>query len=85
VARSGALKPFRFHAATLAAALLYLLAAPAGASAGVDPGGAAVGNPGPGAGAGGSVRTVASSPHVLTVRIRSVRCVPAPRCSLNPH
>jgi len=96
VASSGSLKPFRFQAATLAAALLYLLAAPAGASAAASPGGAAVANPGPGAsstgaltgksgGPGASVRTVASSPHVLSVRIRSVRCVPAPKCSLNPH
>jgi hypothetical protein len=123
VASAGALKPFRFHAATLAVALLYLLAAPPGATARINPGGAAAGNAAPGAGAGsagtaggksggaaggksggaavkptgalagksggagagGSARTVASSPHVLSVRIRSVRCVPAPRCSLNPR
>src|SRR5262249_42399472 len=89
VASSGPVKPFSFHAVTLAAALLCLLPAPAGASASarVNPGGAAVGSAGPGAGAGsaGTVRTAASSPHVLSVRIRSVRCVPAPKCSLNPR
>ena len=67
MARSGALKPFRFHAATLAAALLQVLALPAGAGAAVNPGGAG------------------SSPHVLSVRIGSVRCVPAAKCSSNPH
>src|SRR5262249_57508287 len=40
---------------------------------------------GAGAGSAGTVRTAASSPHVLSVRIRSVRCVPAPKCSLNPR
>ena len=111
MARSGSLKPFRFNAATrfgaatLAAALLALLALPAGAGAGVNPGGAAVGNPAPGAGAGSGgaasdkspgatgaksggasvVRGVASSPQVLLVRITSVRCVPALKCSRDPH
>jgi peptidoglycan hydrolase-like protein with peptidoglycan-binding domain len=77
------------HAATLAAALLQLLALPAGASASVNTGGAAVGSKPGGAGlggsVGGSVRSVASSPHVLSVRIISVRCVPAAKCSRNAH
>jgi len=76
VASSGAIKPFRFLAATLAAALLGMLGAAAGGAAAANPGGTSV---------GASTRTVAASPHVLTIRIRSVGCVPASKCSLNPH
>jgi hypothetical protein len=69
--------------------LLLLLAAPARDATAASSGGTA-----PAGGAGGTSRapragapigTGSSSPHVLSVRIKSVRCVPVSRCGTNPR
>jgi peptidoglycan hydrolase-like protein with peptidoglycan-binding domain len=81
----------RSLAAALAAALLCSLAALAGAATiavAAGPGGAAsLGGASPAAPAPAPAEktTTASSPHVTTVRITSVSCVPAVKCSGNPH
>lgn len=87
----------RLRATTLAAILLCLPATLAGApralatSAGgaVSPGGAATTAPAPAKPAptkpAPKGTTQATSPHVTSVRITSVSCVPAARCSGNPH
>jgi hypothetical protein len=72
-------------AAALVAALLCTLAAPRPAAA-TGPGGTAS----PGAVASPTSRAssghaVSLSPHVRSVRITSVSCVPASKCSANPH
>jgi hypothetical protein len=82
----------RFVAATVTAALLCVLAPRPSSAAAANPGGTqAAGGPtttgGPGS-SGGSSTTAsskASSPHVTSVRIERVACVPVAHCSGNPH
>jgi Putative peptidoglycan binding domain len=74
---------FRFLAAAAATSALCCLSIPTGPAMAATAGGTA-----PVSG-GHSSRTTASkassSPHVTTVRITSVSCTPAARCSGNPH
>jgi len=76
-------------AATLAAALACALAAlgggPAAAAAAGTGGAAPAGGAGPTTAAPGTGTRSAASPHVTSVRIASVRCVPEARCSANPR
>jgi peptidoglycan hydrolase-like protein with peptidoglycan-binding domain len=78
-----------FLAAAVAAILLCSLAVLGGATANALAAGA--GGTASGGGASPSTplpaanTTVATSPHVTTVRITSVSCVPAVKCSGNPH
>jgi putative peptidoglycan binding protein len=73
----------------VAAAMACALGQPAPSAASNAGGAAPVGSPGgrpailPSSSAAPTV--ISSSPHVTTIRISTVRCVPAPQCSLNPH
>ncbi|HYM44718.1 MAG TPA: peptidoglycan-binding domain-containing protein [Solirubrobacteraceae bacterium] len=68
--------------AAAAVSLLCLLAQAPPAGAATNPGGTA---PAGGAAPAGGVSTPTASPHVKTVRIASVKCVPVGRCSANPR
>jgi hypothetical protein len=85
---TGAHKQSRFVAGAVFALLLALAlaAVPRGALA-ADAGGtqAAGGAPATKTSGGTSTKAKASSPHVTSVRIESVACVPAVHCSGNPH
>jgi peptidoglycan hydrolase-like protein with peptidoglycan-binding domain len=95
LASTDAHKRSRLLAAAVAALLLSLCGAPRGAAA-TNPGGSPPsGGVGPTASGccngrtphatgGGSASGLASA-HVFTIRITRVRCVPAARCSGNPH
>jgi peptidoglycan hydrolase-like protein with peptidoglycan-binding domain len=82
---------FTFVAAALTVLLACLLSARALPARAASPGG----TPAAGQSAGGSApvagpqarasKPASASPHVLSVRITSVRCVPASKCSANPH
>ena len=72
-------------AAALVAALACALAAPRGAAATGAGGTASPGVVANGTSEASSGRPASLSPHVRNVRITSVRCVPASRCSANPH
>ncbi len=99
MASTGAHKRSRFVAGTAMALLLFVLAArplPAGAAdaGGTQAAGGAAGGTSTAKGGGSStsksgdsptVEGKASSPHVTSVRIQSVTCVPAAHCSGNPH
>ncbi len=88
MASKGAHKQSRFAVATAVAALLCLLAAFPVAALAVNAGGTqSAGGATTPATTGGSTTTKssASSPHVTSVRITSVSCVPIAHCSGNSH
>ncbi len=78
----------RLTAVIAVAALLCVLACTPLPATAANPGGtqAASGTTtSKGGGASTTTKTQASSPHVTSVRIQSVACVPAAHCSGNPH
>jgi len=98
LASTSAHKRLRFLAAAAASSLLcalalgvlvaVLLGHPSPAAATGNPGGATAPGRATGktsTGSGGESTSNASSPHVKTVRIVSVSCTPAAKCSGNPH
>jgi Putative peptidoglycan binding domain len=95
LASTGAHKRSTFLAATAAAALLWSFGNSPGAAAAANAGGTAAGTSGTtgtrvGSSAGGTPRgkvgaSGALSLHVTAIRIGSASCVPAARCSGNPH
>ena len=92
MASTGTHKRSRFVAASAVALLLCLIAARPPAAGAANAGGTpATGPSAPGASAGKSkqgtstTKTPSTLPHVSSARITSVSCVPATKCSSNPH
>jgi peptidoglycan hydrolase-like protein with peptidoglycan-binding domain len=75
-----------FALATVASALLCCFAGPLSSANAANPGGsAAPSSPAQNASPHKAATKQASSPHIHTVRITSVNCMPTARCSSNPH
>ncbi|MGD0454983.1 MAG: hypothetical protein ABSB69_15435, partial [Solirubrobacteraceae bacterium] len=86
MASTGAHKRSRFVAAAAVAVLLCLLAArPLAATAANAGGTQAAGGTTTKSGGSSTTRAKTPSKHVTSVRITGVSCVPAARCSGNPH
>jgi peptidoglycan hydrolase-like protein with peptidoglycan-binding domain len=87
LASTGAHKRSRFVAATAVATLVCVLAARPFPALAADAGGtqAAGGTSTANSGGSSTAKGKASSPHVTSVRITRISCVPAAHCSGNPH
>lgn len=82
---TGAHKRSSFVAAVVIAVSACLLVTCPPQAVAADAGGTQAAGGSPAAAGGGSAPAKASTPHVTTVRIASVSCVPAANCSGNPH
>jgi hypothetical protein len=86
LASTGAHKRLKFVAPAVFALLLCVMAAcPLAAMAGNAGGTQAAGAPSATNSGGSTAKSTAPSPHVRSVRITSVSCVPTAKCSGNPH
>jgi hypothetical protein len=88
LASTGAHKRSKLIAAAAIAVLLWLLGVPLPATAanagGTQAAGGSTSTGSPPSKSGGATKTKAS-PHVMSVRIESVSCIPVANCSGNPH
>jgi hypothetical protein len=85
LASTGAHKQLKFVAAAAVAVLLCLLAARPLTAAAANAGGTQAAGGSPAKRGGSATGKVKPSPHITSVRITAVSCVPAAHCSGNPH